>query len=103
MEANNMSAMREAFLALYAWAKTVKENPKDKTAIECAEFVEQTAKEAIAKPPRNCDRFNNESEMQFAFLAELISMGRNRASLEEYSKWLLAEANGERNESNESK
>jgi hypothetical protein len=49
---------------------------------------------ALSAPPRNCDRFNSEREMQFAFLAELMSMGINGASLEEYSKWLLAESKG---------
>ena len=68
--------------------------------------LEQTCKimrgvieEALSEPPRNCDRFNNEREMQFAFLAELLSIGINGASLEEYSKWLLAKAKGASNES----
>lgn len=55
MESNNMKAMREALVALSAWAKVVKDNPKDKTAIECAEFVEVAVKEALAELPRNCD------------------------------------------------
>lgn len=52
---NAYEKMREALLALDAWVKVVKDNPKDKTAIECAEFVEVTAKTALAEPLRNCD------------------------------------------------
>ena len=53
----NVAKMREALVALSAWAKVVKDNPKDKTAIECAEFVEETIKAALAEPARECDRF----------------------------------------------
>ena len=51
----NGAKMREALVSLSAWVKVVKNNPKDKTAIECAEFVEETIKAALAAPPRNCD------------------------------------------------
>ena len=53
MEANSMAAMREALLALSAWVKIVKDHPKDKTATECAEFVEQAVNAAL--PRRQCD------------------------------------------------
>ena len=58
-------------------------------------FMEKRNQDEPPKPLRNCDRFNNEREMQFAFLAELLTKGINCASLEEYAKWLLAEAKGE--------
>lgn len=51
----NGAKMREALLALDAWAKVVKNIPKDTTAIECAEFVKETIRVALAEPPRNCD------------------------------------------------
>lgn len=52
----NAAAMRKELLALSAWVKIVKDHPKDKTATECAEFVEQAATAALSAPPRNCDR-----------------------------------------------
>lgn len=52
---NAYEKMHQAVLALDAWVKVIKSNPKDETAIECAEFVEETIKAAIAEPPRNCD------------------------------------------------
>lgn len=57
LSSGNCAKMREALVALSAWAKVVKDNPKDKTAIECAEFVEETIKAALAEPARECDRF----------------------------------------------
>lgn len=61
---------------------------------EHCQIVREILNDALSLPPRNCDRFNNEREMQFAFLAERMSMGINSASLEEYSKWLLEKSKG---------
>lgn len=55
---NAYEKRHQALVALDAWVKVVKNNPKDKTAIECAEFVEETIKAALLEPPRNCDRFD---------------------------------------------
>lgn len=90
-EVGNAAAMREMLIAI----KDINDmRPHDGMGYEIDDII----REALSAPPRNCDRFNNEREMQFAFLAELLSRGRNSASLEEYSKWLLAEAKGADNE-----
>lgn len=52
---NAYEKMHQVVLALDAWVKVVKNNPKDKTAIECAEFVEETIKAVLAASPRNCE------------------------------------------------
>lgn len=54
-EIGNGAKMREALEALSSWAKVVINNPKDATAIECAVFIKETIKAALAAPPRNCD------------------------------------------------
>lgn len=54
--------LREALEALSAWAKVVKNNPKDTTAIECAEFVEEAIRVALAAPSRNCDKFDTKDK-----------------------------------------
>lgn len=67
-----MKAVREALEALSAWVKVVKNNPKDTTAIECAEFVEETIRVALAAPPRNCDIGTAEEQMErFCKLCEM--------------------------------
>lgn len=70
MESSNNNAMREALLALSAWAKTVKDNPKDQTAIECAEFVATAVAAALAAPARNCDKYHDEGEARSAWYKE---------------------------------
>jgi hypothetical protein len=95
----NAAAMREACVNIVEYARSARCHTDDAHVLGFLDQIERWAQAALAKPPRNCDRFNNEREMQFAFLAELLSMGINGASLEEYSKWLLAEAKGAGNES----
>lgn len=60
----NAAAMREVLEALSAWANIVKDNPKDKTAMECVGFVETVVSSALAAPPRNCDVGNEEEQAQ---------------------------------------
>ena len=99
----NAAKMREALVKtsqfLSKLGEWLKVNDEGQEYALAAGMIHTLVEHALSKPPRNCDRFNNEMEMQFAFLAELISMGINGASLEEYSKWLLAEAKGASNES----
>lgn len=58
----NAAAMREVLEALSAWANIVKDNPKDKTAMECVGFVETVVSSAVAAPPRNCDVGTSEDQ-----------------------------------------
>ena len=101
MSVGNASAMREALelvLRFLQWMYAQEGENAATSKVQIADKIDRVIF-ALSAPPRNCDRFNNEMEMQFAFLAELLSMGINGASLEEYSKWLLAEAKGASNES----
>lgn len=66
----NAAAMREVLEALSAWANIVKDNPKDKTAMECVEFIETVVSSALAAPPRNCDVYPSVAEARNAFICE---------------------------------
>ena len=88
-EIGNGAKMREALVALSEWVRVVKNNPKDTTAIECAEFVEETIKAAIAEPAHNCDRFNT--------LEDALAGWREVSPDESvpFDNWLFAEAKGD--------
>jgi hypothetical protein len=94
---NNAAAKRKALEALSAWAKTVKDNPKDKTATECAEFVETAVDAALAAPPRNCDRYSHDEALK-VWMAEKENE-RNGC----FDEWLFAPATEQKGENDEQK
>ena len=74
-----------------------------------AEYIIDTARDALSEPPRNCDRFDDELDAQLAFLNEewLISVDKD-SMLEKdkfenwtdrmrsaYARWLMATAKGD--------
>lgn len=90
----NAAAMREALLALSAWVKIVKDHPKDKTATECAEFVEQAVNAALSAPARNCD-IHTDFNDAITTLADERNWHDGKWDSERYcilASWLLAPA-----------
>ena len=103
MEASNVKAMREALKKVMESAEEIMERVryKDGLAFDIANYISGIAQSALAKPPRNCDRFGGETEAMVAFLNEKWLVGV--ADLKEYpfcewshvmkamyAKWLLA-------------
>ena len=98
----NAAAMREVLEALSAWANIVKDNPKDKTAMECVEFIETVVSSALAEPPRNCDRFATVKDAAIAFARERQDAPHPCPDFI-FSTWLYAPSTEHKGDNNGSK
>ena len=114
MEANDMKAMREALVKMTDWmekhtaAFSVQVYPRhddhDEVERERDEVISM-ARAALAKPPRNCDRFGGETEAMVAFLntAWLVAVEDLKeypfcewspVMKARYAKWLMTKEGG---------
>ena len=130
MEANDMAAMREAQAAIncidtrglkYLLCQLVEADIFDggqiNKTISAVDKAKAAIDAALAEPPRNCDRFADETDAQIEFLNEvwLISVTKETALERDrfenwtdemksaYAKWLLAPAKGQKGENDGSK
>jgi len=107
MEANNMAAMREA---LESTEELLEHFAKPGTMLgDAFAFHMRDNRDALAKPPRNCDRFVDELDTQLAFLNEEWLISVDRESMLEndkfenwtdemrsvYARWLMAAMKGD--------
>lgn len=108
MEANNMAAMREA-LELFAHMND--DGFYDKSPV--VRSIVNKARAALAKPPRNCDAYQNKKDAEVAFLSEECSHPCGNCTVsDEYGcalvhecgvEWLFAPAKGKEGETDGSK
>ena len=68
-------------------------------ACDLVDEAKEKVKQALSTPVRNCCKYANETEAQFACLGESLANGVHSVSLTEYHKWLFSETKGECNES----
>ena len=87
----NSAALREALEKIYAIAKTLMaatqmRSVTDSVRIDVGE-IRYLARAALAKPPRNCDRFADELDAQIAFLNEVWLISVTKESMLERDKF----------------
>ena len=68
MEANNVKEMREALRKMRRVMSSFGQDLPKKFRVLAGDAIFD-ADQALAAPPRNCDRFGSESEMRAAFIA----------------------------------
>ena len=107
MTNSNNAAIREALIKVSEWMAHRIATGGFEASPTFPTVLEDVVLPALAKPPRNCDRFANELDAQLAFLNEvwLISIDRETMTEQDtyerwtdemrtrYGKWLLATAN----------
>lgn len=106
MKANNNRKMNKALKRIVAVCADA-----EVTDCQAREIAEDLAREALFAPPRNCDRFETETEMRGAFIDwynEAFGLKGSKDAIDtcdlkhnigdilhDYIEWLFAEAKGE--------
>ena len=114
----NAAAMREALEFVKRYLRLALQVCGDtKYFAGCMNVAANRCSDALAAPPRNCDRFADELDAQLAFLNEvwLISIDRETMTEQDayenwtdemrarYGRWLLAPATEQKGETDGSK